>query len=290
MVILYLHFITSSFFSWVPPAQSHKGSPDCIMSKSKYNQYFPWSSRTVSINLIPSGPYPKYCALSYPFISRKSVFSRDTPSYVSSSRSPQKGCCSPAFWAAACCSPTSAQGSAAQGRVSTRWPPLSIDPGTLPHCWPRKIFPSCVPLFSLPNTGFPFSPPPVRGHRPASGLGWPLPATPARPCRLFLTRGGSSPQGAPVRRPPFFRRLRRFQSRVPGPTESQAETEHVLGGHCTFDDLRKVPELSMTQRGSLRGYEAAARRSRDWWSTARCSRLWGSTWPHPAKIGLIGVW
>lgn len=62
-----------------------------MSTKSKYNQYFPWSSSTVSINLIPSGPYPKYCALSYPFISRKSIFSQDTPSYISSSTSPQKG-------------------------------------------------------------------------------------------------------------------------------------------------------------------------------------------------------
>ena len=92
-----------------------------------------------------------------------------------------------------------------------------------------------------------------------SGVGWPLEATPASLGGLFLTRRVSSPQGAPIRGPSFFRRLPRFQFHVLGAPESQAEAEHVLESHRMYDDLWKVPVLSVTRRWTVVGCEEALR-------------------------------
>lgn len=98
--------------------------------------------------------------------------------------------------------------------------------------------------------------------RSESSVGWPLAATPASLGGLFLTRRVSSPQGAPVRGPSFFHRLPRFQFHVLGAPESQAEAEHVLESHHMFDDLWKVPALSVTRRRTVVGCEEALRCSR----------------------------
>ena len=198
----------------------------------------------------------------------------------------KRGCCSPVFWVTTCCSPTSAQGPSAHGRVSARCLSLSTDPGTLHHCWQGKITPSRVPLFLYPTRAFPFvlSPSEATGWVESEpGVGWPLAATPAGLSGLFLTRRVSSPQGAPIRGPSFLRRLPRFQFHVLGIPESQAEAEHVLESRRMFDDLWNVPALSVTRRTTVVGCEEALRCSRWWGVTARYSGLWGGFWLHPTK-------
>lgn len=95
-----------------------------------------------------------------------------------------------------------------------------------------------------------------------SGVRWPLAATPAGLGGLFLTRQVSSPQGAPIRGTSLLRRLPRFQFHVLGTPESQAEAEHVLERHRMFNDLWKVPALSVTPRTTDVGCEEALRCSR----------------------------
>lgn len=118
--------------------------------------------------------------------------------------------------------------------------------------------------FSLPCAGFPFCSQPKGEQRvrSESSVGWPLAATPARLGGVFLTHRVSSPQGGPIRGPSFFRRLSRIQFHVLGAPESQAEAEHVLESHRMFDDLWKVPALSVTRRRTVVGCEEALRCSR----------------------------
>ena len=164
---------------------------------------------------------------------------------------------------ATCCCPTSAQCPSAHGRVSAR---CLLCPPTvgLFTTADRGKYPPGGFLFFAPLGQLSFCPQPFGGQRvrSESSVRWPLAATPASLGGLFLTRRVSSPQGAPVRGPSFFHRLPRFQFHVLGAPESQAEAEHVLESHHMFDDLWKVPALSVTRRRTVVGCEEALRCSR----------------------------
>lgn len=190
----------------------------------------------------------------------------------------ERGCCSPVFWVATCCSPTSAQGPSAHGRVSAQClcpPTLGLFTTADREKYPPRSFLFFAPLLRLSLLS--------SAHRSAQGgvrvrrgvAAW------GNACKA--PRRVSSPQGAPIRGPSFFRRLPRFQFHVLGAPESQAEAEHVLESHRTYDDLWKVPVLSVTRCWTVVGCEEALRCSRWWWDTARYSGLWGGFWLRPAK-------
>ena len=135
-------------------------------------------------------------------------------------------------------------GSLGRSGGQVRQPLGSTGPRALLHCWPpgsllfgSRAFPR-LPILTFPLTARPSA---LAGHTTTSTEGRPA----------LLPWKGFFLSGTPVRRPPFSRRLCRVQSGVLGPTKDKRRGEHVLGGHCTFEDLRKVPELSMTDRKSV---------------------------------------